>query len=128
MGIIQFIQKVTVQTAVYWSPAGNDGYGGKTFADAVELTPPTNGVRWTDSTEVVSDKTGKEIVSRANVLVNSALEEEGYLYLGELDDLDSDPSPLDVDGAYQIARVDKTPLFKSTDEFVYTVYLYGKNQ
>lgn len=128
MGITKYIKKVCVQTAVYWGSPVNDGYGKYTFATAVELTPP-NGVRWEETTAVVTDNNGKEIISKAKILIVQDVEEQGYLYLGALDDLDSDPDPMEVEGAYEIIRVDKTPLYRATDKFVRTIYLgYGANR
>ena len=127
-GIIKFIKKVTAQTAVYWAAPSADGFGGMTFSDPVELTPP-NGVRWDEKVQLILDKgvsaAGKEIVSNAVVLLNQDVSEQGYLYLGSLDDLDSgeQDDPLIVEGAYEIKQVEKIPLFKSTDEFVRKAYL-----
>ena len=127
-GIIKFIKKVTAQTAVYWAAPSADGFGGMTFSDPVELTPP-NGVRWDEKVQLILDKgvsaDGKEIVSNAVVLLNQDVSEQGYLYLGSLDDLDSgeQDDPLIVEGAYEIKQVEKIPLFKSTDEFVRKAYL-----
>lgn len=127
-GIIKFIKKVCVQTAVYWGSPTPDGYGGKTFADPVELTPP-NGVRWDQKVQLVEDKgiraTGEEIISNAVVLLNQDVDEQGYLYLGSLDDLDSgvQDNPLEVEGAYEIKKVEKIPLFRSATEFVRKAYL-----
>jgi len=120
MGIIKFIEKVCAQTAVYWGSPVEDGYGKHTYADPVEIA-----CRWDGIVKVVTDKDGKEIVSRARLLLTQEVDEEGFLFLGNLDDLDSEgeEDPLTVDGAYQIIRLDKTPLFRSTDEFVYEVYL-----
>ena len=120
MGIEKFIQKVCVQTAVYWGTPVEDGYGGKSFADPVEIA-----CRWEERVNVVSDSRGNEIVSKVRVLVTQDLDEEGYLYLGELDDLDSDEEadPTIVDGAHEIVRFDKIPMIKKTDEFVRTIYL-----
>jgi len=118
MSIEKFIEKVSVQTAVYWGSPTNDGYGGKTFADPVEID-----CRWEDRTDVLRTSAGNEVVSKAKVLVTQDLDEEGFLYLGELDDLDSAPIPSEVDGAHKIVRFDKIPMIKKTDEFVRIVYL-----
>lgn len=125
------VKKFCVQTAVYWGNPVNDGYGGKTFDDPVELLPPTNGVRWEETTQVITNNQGKEIVSKAKILLCQDVDEEGYLFLGTLDDL-SDSSgdssgayydPLQIEGAYEIKRFDKTPMVRKTNQFVRTVYL-----
>jgi len=99
------------QTAVYWGSPTDDGYGGYTWGDPVEID-----CRWIDSARVVTDGKGREIVCRAEVQVGQDLDEDGMLYLGELDDLDSaqEDDPRTVDGAYSIKRFDKVPTIKGT--------------
>ena len=127
MGIERFIQKVCVQTAVYWGSPQEDGYGGFTFDDPVELAPP-NGVRWEDKTQIVAGMDGQEVTSDTEVLVTQDLDYNGYLYLGELDDLDSDEldNPMTVSGAKPIISISKIPMIKSTTEFVRQVFLRRK--
>lgn len=131
MSIESFIKKVCVQTAVYWGNPVPDGYGGMLFDDPVEIK-----VRWEDKTKVISTQAGQEVTSRSEVLTPLDLDYEGYLFLGTLDDV-NDPNqawnemhgiklnPATVQGAYQIVRVDKTPMVMSTKIFVRKVYLYG---
>ena len=120
MGIISFINKVCVQTAVYWERPTNNGYGEQVFSLGVEIS-----CRWDGKTKVITNKIGKEVTSMAQVLVTEELDDAGYLFLGTLDDLDTTEqmNPLLVENAYPIQQRAKTPLFKSTTEFVNTVYL-----
>jgi len=125
------VKKFCVQTAVYWGNPVNDGYGGKTFDDPIELLPPSNGVRWEEVTQLITTGNGKEIVSKAKILLCQDVDEGGYLFLGTLDDLDDSSGdssgayydPLKTNGAYEIKRFDKTPMVKKTDQFVRTAYL-----
>ncbi len=128
MGITKFIQKVCVQTAVYWGNPQNDGYGKLTFDDPIELAPPTNGVRWEDKNQIIVDNNGKEVTSDAEILVNQVLDTNGYLYLGSLDDLTDEQKadPMLVDGARIIMSRSRIPMIKSTTEFVNMVYLRRK--
>lgn len=98
------------QTAVYWGTPVDDGDGGLTFADPVEID-----CRWVDISEVITAASGEQIVSRAKVRVNQDLDERGMLYLGTLADLDStqEGDPLSVDGAHEIRRFDKIPTIKA---------------
>ena len=111
MGIENLIARLCTQTAVYWGSPVADGYGGKTLADPVEIS-----CRWEDRVEKISivtaSRLGEEIVSKAQVFVTEDVEELGWLFLGDLDDLDSDEEadPMTVDGAYEIKRFDKTPV------------------
>lgn len=118
MGILKFIESVCVQPAVYWT-GSPDGYGGYSWS-----VPQKVKVRWDDQAELVTDSEGKEVVSRARIMVATELVSGGRLWLGDLYDLNDgqkeDPMKLE---SYEIKRVDKNPLFKSKDEFVYTVYL-----
>lgn len=125
MSIISFINKVCVQTAVYWGSPNENGTGGKIYADPIEIK-----CRWEDKVKLVADKTGESILSKAEVLVTQELDYQGYLYLGTLDELyDSAASsgvslnPKEIDGACEIISRDKIPLFRKTDKFVHKVYL-----
>lgn len=121
MGILDFISSVCVQTATYWAAGTKDGYGGIVWPAPVEIS-----CRWDGSTKLITDNNGENIVSKAEILLTQDVDEGGYVCLGTIDDLESssqENSPKTVDGAYRILRVDKTPLFKSTDEFVYTCFV-----
>jgi hypothetical protein len=124
MGIIQFIEKVCVQTAVYWGNPRPDGHGGTIFDAAVEIA-----CRWDSKVELIGDKgttaTGKVVVSKAQLLVTQDVQEQGWVYLGILDDLNSAQigDPKEVDGAYEIKAFEKVPLFRSTSKFVRKAYL-----
>jgi hypothetical protein len=134
MGIETMIKRNCVQAAVYWAPLANDGQGGMTYYDPVELTPPSNGVRWEDRNDldsVIVDKMGQAIRCNAVVYLSQDVEEQGWLYLGTLDELyDSAESSADaiadpklIDFAFEIKRFDKLPALKSTTEFVRRAYL-----
>ena len=77
-------------------------------------------------------KSGQLIVAKSEVLLTQDVVEEGYLYLGTLDELydsaessDLTLNPEKIQGAYVIKRVEKIPLFRSTTEFVHKAYTYG---
>lgn len=123
MGIIEFIKSVCVQKAVFWE-AEATGFGGIGYKAPVSLDPDEGtGVRWSEKTEVITDKDGKEIVSRAEIMTQANIM-EGRIYLGDIYDLtDAEKSdPLQVE-SYEIKRIDRVPLFRSTEQFVITVYL-----
>ena len=124
MGILKFVSDVCVQTAVYWGAPKPDGYGGTSYDDPIELSPP-NGVRWDDQVEVITNNQGEEITSQARVLLLQEVEPEGLLWLGRLEDLTQSQKddPSQIEDARKIQRVDKNPLFQSTDEFVRQAYL-----
>ena len=92
--------------AVYWEPIGSDGRGHTTYANAKQIK-----CRWTEETELIKDNQGKEIVSNANVLVLVDLKEDGMLYKGTLNNLDSSQqdNPKTVQRAYTIMRSTKVP-------------------
>jgi len=123
MGIEKFIQKVCVQTCVYWANPVNDGYGGFTFDDPVEIS-----CRWEDKNQICIGDDGQEVTSDSEVLVTQDLDKNGYLCLCTLDDIDDDDlnSPMNVSGASQIISISKIPMIKSTTEFVRQVYLRRK--
>jgi hypothetical protein len=70
------------QRAVYWGSPVEDGQGGKTFAAPVEIA-----CRWEEMNQIVSDAKGSELTSRAVVYVLQDVDEEGFLYLGDLLDV-----------------------------------------
>ena len=127
MGIERFIQKVCVQTAVYWGNPKDDGYGGFTFDDPVNIS-----CRWEDKTQIVSTMDGQETSSDSEVLVTQDLDYNGYLYLGTLEELLEDyteeelANPMNVPTAKAIISKSKIPMIKSTKEFVRIVYLRRK--
>lgn len=102
------------QTAVYWASPIKDGYGGYTWSDPVEID-----CRWVNSTRLITASNGEEIVCRAEVQVKQDLDEQGMLYLGDLDDLDSseEADPRTISVAYQIKRFDKVPTIKGNKFF-----------
>jgi len=109
------IKRQCKQVCVYWGSPTEDGFGGKTFADPVEIY-----CRWEDMHQIVTDAKGAEVTSRALVFVLQDVDEEGYLYLGTLDDLYDDAessagaidNPASIEGAYIIKRFQKTPDLK----------------
>lgn len=124
MSIQRFIERICVQTAVYWAAPVADGYGSMTYADPVEIP-----CRWTDKTRVMKNALGEEFTTRGEVLVTQDLELEGWLFLGTLDDVESvdsdtvyEDNPMNIEGAYRIISIDKTPMIRSTSVFVRTVY------
>jgi len=94
------------QTAVYWANPQNDGFGGRTFDDPVEIS-----VRWEDRQELFVDVSGQEARSRAIVYLNQDVDMGAYLYLGNLADLSSaeEGDPLIVGSAYEIRGFKKIP-------------------
>jgi len=123
MGIESFVARLCVQTAVYWGTPVDNGYGGKTFATAVEVS-----CRWEDTVEKINrigDRMEEEIVSRAQVYVTTDVQEKGYLYLGALADLSTaqKADPTTITKAYMINRFDKIPVIRKTDKFLRKAYL-----
>ena len=127
MSIVSMIAKNCVQTAVYWSPSGEDGYGGKLFNDPYEIK-----CRWENKEQWIRLDDGNQISSRAIVYVLQVVETEGVLCLGTLADLDMDDSndssaawdnPLIIDGAYTIKKFEASPVLGSTTEFAYKAWL-----
>lgn len=84
------------------------------FADPVAIE-----CRWVASTRLIRNADGEEIVSRAEVQVSQNVDENGYLYLGALADLDSDEedNPMKKADAYKIQRFDKTPTIRGNQYF-----------
>lgn len=120
MGLETTISRIAVQAAVYWGTPTADGYGGYTFDDPVEIS-----VRWESTTQLITTPDGNEYTSRATVYVTQDLDVDGYLFPGDLDDLESGEAddPKAVTNAYRIRRFDKVPSMRKTDDFVRRAYL-----
>lgn len=131
MSILSFINKVCVQTAVYWGNPKPDGFGGYIFDAPIEIK-----CRWEDMPRVRTAKMSKEIHQKSNVLITRSVDLEGWMYLGTLIELENaannfivPSNPQKVKEAYQIIAIDKTPLFRSTTKFVYNVtFGFGNTQ
>jgi hypothetical protein len=114
MGIEKVIRRQYKQKAVYWGTPNEDGYGGKIFAEPIEIN-----CRWEEMEQLVTDAKGNTITCRALVFVDCDVDEEGYLYLGTLESLYDDyasessasriENPMSIDGAWSIKRFQKTP-------------------
>jgi hypothetical protein len=107
------------QTAVYWAPTGQDGYGEHTYAQPVELA-----VRWEERNELFINKEGREVRSEVVVYPIQALQNEGLLYLGLLSGL-TDPqkaNPRSIAGIHEIKAVQSLPNFKAT-QFIHRAWM-----
>ena len=107
------------QTAVFWANPVEDGQGGATFDEPVELS-----VRWEQKQELFADASGQERRSDAVVYVGRDVAVGEYLFLGGLDDLSTAEAgdPLIVTGAYEIKKFEKIPDL-STSRYVRKVWL-----
>jgi len=100
------------QTCVYWPPLTPDGWGGS--GSVPSGYPVEIACRWEAKREEFVTEQGEEAVSRAVVFLASDVEAGGWLYLGDLDGLDSgdEDDPKSVDGSYPVRTFEKTPDLK----------------
>lgn len=121
MSMDGLIARLCKQTAVYWGTPVEDGYGGCTFADPVEIA-----CRWEDKKEVYMSGSGEQLVSLAVVYVTQDVDEKGWLYLGLLTDFDSSldtSKPKALSGTFEIKRFDKSPSLLVSTDCIRKVYL-----
>lgn len=99
------------QTAVYWAAPTKDGYQTPTFS-----TPSEISVRWENKSVLFVDENGKEVRSKATIYIDQDVDLDGYLFLGEVDDLSSDAQsdPRKENDAYPIRGVDNLCSFDGT--------------
>src|SRR5512135_3684277 len=92
-------------TAVYWSAPTNDGYGGFSYGQPVELE-----CRWEEAAKLFNNREGQEIIGAIAVQVTVDVEQNGMMKLGTLDDLESADynDPVGA-GALPVVRFDKVP-------------------
>lgn len=123
MSIEKFIKKVCVQTAVYWGNPQNDGFGNFIFDPAIEIK-----CRWEDKAQIVAGTDGIDTSSDAEVMVLEDLDYDGVLFLGTLNDLDSDQiaNPMLVEDSRRIISDSKIPMIFSKQMTVRKVYLRKK--
>jgi len=96
MGVFNWFQK---QDAVYWGPPVEDGDGGQTYPDPVEIR-----CRWTDVDGEVADPRTHDVLNDSTIMTTTNLVVDGYLYLGALSDVDGLDPPT-VDAAKRIKGV-----------------------
>lgn len=145
MSILKFIERVCVQPAIYWGAPVPDGYGTFLFPDPIQVM-----VRWDEKATIILDNTGKEVLSKAQILCPNELQVGGMIMLGYLSGIVKEiesptptatptPAPVveykspyevneEVILAMEIMSRNVTPLFRSKDKFVYTYFLSPRNQ
>ena len=96
------------QDICWWSRTGNDGFGGNTYDEAVQIKG-----RWEDKHEKYIDTNGEERISKSVVTLNSDVKLGDFLFLGSISDLPSDTdNPHDSEiskQTYEIMAIDKIP-------------------
>ena len=119
------LQDMLVNTMIYWPPAGNSGYGDKTYGSPEEIK-----CRWTDVIELFVDPLGKEIRSNSKVYPDNTatLPQVGGMIiealLSELSEV-KDPNEVRLsDGRRprEIGKVGRSPTFDG-DEDSRTVWI-----
>lgn len=131
MSIASFIQGKCKQTAVYFGTPVTDGRGKYTFGIVEEVL-----VRWEDETEnfakdsrsrIQIGKDGQEfrpncIVYTSNV-PTGGWNLDGYMFLGTLISLDSNPIPYNIRGAYEIKQINVKPSLNDVNLKLFVIYL-----
>lgn len=118
MSILSFIKKVCTQKAIYWEYEGVDVYNNPILTEAREVL-----VRWDEKTEIKMSNSGKEFVSRAQILTPENLKEQSYIMLGALEDVPIEPNHSDYEEAFSIRLMERTPLLQSDTQDVFMAYL-----
>lgn len=108
-----YITRNLRQNVTYWSPGGNDGFGGVSYA-----APVTIKGRWQDIAVLFRDTMGNEVVSQSKVWIDTDVVNKGYLFLG----VSTGADPETVSGAYEIRHFGKIPNLRAT-EFERLVFL-----
>jgi len=108
---MSYITRNHKQKIVYWGNPQQDGWGGYSFDDPVEIMG-----RWEDKQKMFLSSDGKEIISMAEVYLGQDVDLMGYLYLGELSEISSseEGDPTSVSQAFPIRAFSKIPNLKGT--------------
>jgi len=115
MSIATYIEKMCVQTLVYWAAPTDDGYGGFTFSAPVELK-----CRWQEKAQLLGKADETVIISRAIIYVLQDVDLDELMWLGELTDLTPTQlaEPRSIPDMTIIKRFEKSPAIKSNVEFL----------
>lgn len=118
MSILSFVKRVCVQDAVYWAPPVNDGFNN------AYPTPVAIKCRWEGTDKMVTTDMGRQYICAFEIISPTECKVGGLLGLIDLDTLsvDQKANPKNYPEFPEIKKVDKTPLFRSTNKFVYTYY------
>jgi hypothetical protein len=106
MSISSVLYRLCNQTALYWGNPQDNGYGGRVYDYPIEIK-----CRWQNVDLTVATATEGAIHSQSIIYVLQDLDEEGYLMLGTLNDIDSDQAlnPIILPNVEKIRRFDKSP-------------------
>jgi hypothetical protein len=118
--ILRKLKKFYTQDIVYWAPSTNGVYNYPTFSDPIGITG-----RWTDKREIVKNDGGEDILSSAILYTDTDLLINGYVMLGDIDDIDSSitgPEDNNLTDVRKIIAKENSPTKKGT-EFVRRVWL-----
>lgn len=131
MGIATFIKGKCEQTAVYWGSPVNDGRGKYTFNVIEEVL-----VRWEDEIEnfakdsrsrIQIGKDGREFRTNATIYTTNVpsggWDLDGYMYLGNMVDLNSNFDPYTIDGAWEIKQINQVPSLNNVNEVLFQIML-----
>ena len=102
--VINQVRKVLKQKAVYWGVSRFDDSGRPVYEEPVEID-----CRWEDISEQYVDSTGHDHMSNSIVMVDRDVTEQGVLWLGKMEDLESQVNPMENEGAYEIKKKGKLP-------------------
>jgi len=118
MGTPFWINQYLNQTLVYWGNPQDDGTGGLTFDDPVEIEG-----RCEYKVEQVVTGLGELTVSRATIYLKQKVIEGSYLYLGTLSDscIGDDLTPYSTEGTMRVLAFEQISGLTGTD-VLYKVY------
>lgn len=120
MSIVNTIEALCVQTAVYWANPVNNGFSQFTYDAPVEIK-----CRWEEKDQIVSQPDEKAVIYRSIIFLLIDVDVDGLLWLGSLDDLTTiqKADPLKIENIMIIKRFEKSPEIRKTDKFLRKAFL-----
>lgn len=95
------------QEVTYWAQTTTlDTFGKRTYLAPVVLLG-----RWEDKSELITTRSGKEIVSRSNVFLGQDVKNEDYLFEG----VSTEADPTDVVDAFAVKDFRRIPNVAGTE-------------
>ena len=115
-----FLASILKQTIVLWKSPVNNGYGTITFATPIEIKG-----RWQWRRDLLDDNNVQQQVSRATVYTMAEVDEENWVYLGNLADLSTaeKANPKLLEKAYVVKQINQYVQLKNVDCIYRRLYL-----
>lgn len=106
---MSLITRCQRETLVYWPPPSPDNGQENKFGELKWDAPKEMTCRWDDKTQEIQTGEMTRVVSRVEIISETKLQVNGYVYRGTLSSLTYPDSPTCNPNCYPILKVSETP-------------------